>query len=132
MKIKKITPNIIVNDVNANVAYYTKNFGFEVIATVPESGKLDFAMLTSGECTLMFQDKHIESTPSFKEIGIGSTITLYIDVDDVETLYKNLKNNEVDLLTDIFTTFYNTKEFVVKDLNGYILIFAQELVENQK
>jgi uncharacterized glyoxalase superfamily protein PhnB len=35
MKITKLTPNFEVTDVKKSVAYYTENFGFKLIMTVP-------------------------------------------------------------------------------------------------
>lgn len=128
MELKKLTPNIIVADVNASIDFYATHLGFAVIASVPESGKRNWAMLTSGEVTIMLQslESAHEEVPSFNHIPSGPhTAILYIDVTDVRALYERMKGH-APLLADIHTTFYGTTEFSVTDPDGYALAFAQD------
>jgi len=44
-KLKKLTPNLMVEDVNRTTAFYRDVLGFELLATQPESGQFDWAMM---------------------------------------------------------------------------------------
>jgi len=37
-----------------------------------------------------------------------------------------LFNNEVEIISDLESTFYNTIEFSIVDVNGYVLTFSKE------
>ncbi len=124
---KKLIPNLMVEDVNYTVDYYENILGcFELIATDPKEGKFDWAMMRSEEADIMFQSRGSLSgvIPDFKNKEIGATLVIYIEVDNVEELY-NLIKNKVDVIEELNTTSYGMKEFLVRDCNGYILVFAQ-------
>ncbi len=124
---KKLIPNLMVEDVNYTVDYYENILGgFELIATDPKEGKFDWAMMRSEEADIMFQSRESLGgvIPDFKNKEIGATLVIYIEVDNVEELY-NLIKNKVDVIEKINTTSYGMKEFLVRDCNGYILVFAQ-------
>lgn len=125
---KNLRVNLMVDDVNATVAYYRDVFDAEVLATVPETGAFDFALVRMGSVELMFEAAKSlsEGIPSLKDKPLGGTFTLYIDVDDVVDLYKKVKAN-VETVKDLHDTFYGTKEFYMADCNGYLIAFAQKL-----
>jgi uncharacterized glyoxalase superfamily protein PhnB len=73
MKITKLTPNFEVTDVKKSVAYYTENFGFKLIMTVPatqdaieqgfaENKEYVYAMMQKDNVEIFFQ-----RTDTFKE-----------------------------------------------------------------
>jgi len=134
---KKITPNIMVADVNATIDYYTNNLEFRVVMGVDEkkdvkmgdSAKeaiLTWAMLKKDDVEIMLQreDSLTEELPEFKGLKIGGTFTLYINMQDVKSFYEKVKN-KVEIVKDLHKTFYGADEFVIKDLNGYIIYFAE-------
>lgn len=47
-----------------------------------------------------------------------------IEIENLEEFYKSIKDN-VDVVKDLFTTWYGMKEFYIRDNNGYILTFAE-------
>lgn len=133
---KKLTPNIMVEDVNKTIEYYQKNLEFEFVMGVdenkePKMGKFDnstltWAMLKKDDIEIMLQrrDSLIEELPELNGLKIGGTFTFYIDVQDVKALYAKVKDR-VEVIKEIRKTFYGTDEFVIKDLNGYIIYFAE-------
>lgn len=122
---KQMTPNLMVENVNQTVDYYKNVLGFELVMSVPQAGIFNWAMVKQGEVHLMFQERGniIEEYPIFKDRPIGGGLTFYIKVDDVEELYKKIKNS-VSIILDLHTTFYGTVEFAIQDINGFILTFA--------
>lgn len=133
---KKLTPNIMVKNVNETINYYKQNLGFEFIMGVDEKKEvkmgnfdnsiLTWAMLKKDNIEIMLQrnDSLIEELPDLKEVKMGGTFTLYINIQDVKSFYEKIKNN-VEIIKDIHKTFYGADEFVIKDLNGYIIYFAE-------
>ena len=56
--LKKLTPNLIVKDVNATVKWYQDILGcFEVTLTDPDKGKLEWALMSCEDVDIMFQSK---------------------------------------------------------------------------
>ncbi|MFH1287481.1 MAG: VOC family protein [bacterium] len=133
---KKLTPNIMVKDVNKTTDYYKQKFAFEFVMGVDEkkevkmenfdSSVLTWALLKKDDVEIMFQrnDSLIEEFPDLKRLEMGGTFTLYIGMQDVKSFYEKVKNN-VEIVKDIHKTFYGADEFVIKDLNGYIIYFSK-------
>lgn len=134
---KSLSPNLAVKDIKESVVYYQNNFGFEIEMLVDslqedfnpvikEDKEYIWALIKKGDVSLMLQEKN-----SMKEdIGnffndISASMTLYIEVDDVESLYEKVKEN-VEILKPIYETWYGQKEFYIKDINGYILGFSSK------
>ncbi len=135
---KRLTPNMAVEDVRETVEYYVKNFGFKLVMAVSEDkssvgdelvdGKeYIWANIMSGEVGIMFQrvDNLKEDVGNFFDT-IGSSVSFYIEVEDVDALYASVINS-VDIHKEIETSWYGMREFYVKDPNGYILAFAQNM-----
>jgi uncharacterized glyoxalase superfamily protein PhnB len=131
MKLKALTPNLIVEDVNKTVKYYQETLGFKLGLTLPESGTLDFAIMSLDDVTIMFQSMKgfVEAFPEYKGQKTGGTLFLYIDVINVDEVYKRVKDAKAEIIVDMNETFYGTKEFSIKDCDGYLLIFAEDSVE---
>ena len=133
---KKLTPNIMVKDVNKSIDYYNENLEFEFVMGVDESNNvkkgeysgsvLTWAMIKKDSIEIMLQreDSLIEEIPEFKDMKIGGTFTLFISTRDVKNLYKKIKD-KVEILKEMHKTFYGADEFVMKDLNGYIIYFSE-------
>ena len=128
MKLNSITPNLMVNDVEETLEYYTDILGFTVLMTVPETGALDWAMVKRNDVVMMFQTKKslTSELPRLQGEKPGGGLTFYIKVDRITELHEELINNEVEIIPDLESTFYNTIEFSIVDLNGYVLTFSEE------
>jgi uncharacterized glyoxalase superfamily protein PhnB len=128
MSFESLSPNLISESVNGSVEFYTKHLGFTLIASVPEQGIYDWAMIQRDNVSLMFQ-----SLPSLQQdmpgLGLtakGSLGTFFIKMKGIEELYNSVKG-KVEISLDMRTTFYGMKEFVVKDPDGYFMCFAEEV-----
>jgi len=128
MSLNSLTPNLMVNDVEETVEYYTDILGFTLLMTVPETGKLDWAMVKRNDVVIMFQTKKSLSSELPRMAGEkpGGGLTFYIKVDRITEIHEELHNNDVEIISDLESTFYNTIEFSVVDVNGYVLTFSEE------
>ena len=132
----KLTSNMMVEDVNRTVDFYSDVLGFEFVMGVPENTQeivtaiqegqtLGFAIVKCGAVEMMFQAKEsmAEEIPEFRGINVGASLTFYIEVEDAKGLYTKLKD-KVTIIKEMQTTFYGKQEFYIRDCNGYILTFA--------
>ncbi|WP_428739298.1 VOC family protein [Sulfurimonas sp.] len=135
---KTLVPNMAVKSINETVRYYKEHFGFELQMAVDaqkdgfdtelqEGKEYIWAMIINDGVSLMLQS--VESLQ--EDVGvffdnIGASLTFYVDVEDADSLYKQLQN-KVEIYKEIHTTWYGQREFYVKDINGYILGFASRV-----
>jgi len=137
MSAKKLTVDLMVEDVNATVKFYQENLGFdfqlgvpthtkESVTTWSENEPLDFAIMKMGEAEVMLQSRESLAQDGFFGDGraVGASAVLYIETDDVKGLYDRLKG-KATIVKDIRTAHYGMEEFYVSDNNGYIIGFAQ-------
>lgn len=124
--LKKLTPNLMVEDVNKTLDFYRDVLGFEVLATVPETGSFDWALMKLDGVELMFQSHASLSgeLSLFVDRSIAASLTFYIDVEDIESLHESVKD-KVKIVQAMHTAFYGAREFAIQDSNGYVLTFAQ-------
>ncbi len=123
-----LSPNLIAADVNRSVDFYTRELGFTLVASVPDTGTYNWAMVQRDTVTMMFQtlDSIHEDMPSLKITGKGSIGTFFIKMKGIDDLFASLKG-KVEIPLDMRTTFYGMKEFAVKDPDGYLLVFAEDM-----
>jgi uncharacterized glyoxalase superfamily protein PhnB len=137
MKLQSITPNLMVKDVTKSVEYYTQTLGFNLFMWVDFDKQADFdgihdgveyafAILKSWDYELMLQSEKslADDLPFLNKWYTDSSVALYIKIENIDEYYKQIKD-KVKIVKDIETTWYGMKEFYIKDLNGYILGFAE-------
>ena len=122
---ESLAPNIFVNDMKATIAFY-KVLGFKVTMSVPEDGE-DYVWvnMAKGNVTLMFQtfESLGNDLPEISRGG-GGSLLLYISLKNIQQFFDDIKD-KVTVLKGLETTFYGATEFSVKDINGYVLTFAE-------
>lgn len=121
-----LSPNIFVNDINATIAFY-QQLGFKLIVTVPETGThLVWAMMTNGSVTMMFQT-YTSLANDLPDISRqdGGSLLLYIKLKNIRAFFEEIKDR-VTILHGLQKTFYGATEFSIKDINNYVLTFAED------
>ena len=123
---KKLTPNLVVANVERSLAFYVDTLGFERGLTVPEQSPLVFASVTNGPIEIFFNDAAtaVKEYPRFDGKPIGATGTLFIEVEGVDALHDRLKPS-VNVVMPIVTKFYGMREFAIEDPDGYVITFAE-------
>lgn len=104
---------------NESIAFYTQILGF-TCGEFNEDWQWAALHKNSVELMLAMPNEH---TPFDK---IGFTGSFYFEVDDVEALWNELKN-KVEIVYDLETFAWDMKEFAIKDNNGYILQFGENI-----
>ena len=120
--------NLMVEEVDASVAFYQDVLGFELIDSVPGEEKLVWAWMRSGGADVMFQsrDSIVEEYPKFGEYKAGGALILYVQMKGIDAFYEKVKN-KAKITVEMHTTFYGMKEFALEDIDGYVLAFAEEV-----
>ncbi|MCG7220833.1 VOC family protein [Acinetobacter sp. AG3] len=139
MKICKISPNFEVTDIKKTTAFYTENLGFNLIMAVPESQdgidqtflenkEYVYALVQRDNVEFMFQrsDTFKNDVVFSRGLAIGATVSFYMEIESINEFYLALKHKNLQL-TELKTTWYDMQEFYLKDLNGYILGFAEKV-----
>jgi lactoylglutathione lyase len=122
----KLTPNLLVANVERSLAFYVDTLGFARGMTVPEQPPLVFASVTSGPVEIFFNDAAtaIKEYPAFAGRPIGATGTMFIEVQGVDALHDRLKAS-AKIVMPIVTQFYGLREFAIEDPDGYVITFAE-------
>ena len=133
----KIRPNLMVSDIRASIAFYRDVLGFQVLFRVPveneilmedaPSRELRFATLAKGDIELFLQSRRslVQDVPAFPaDMRIGASMTLYMDVEDVDVLYEHIKSR-ADIVKAPETTWYGMRELYIRDPDGYVLAFGK-------
>jgi uncharacterized glyoxalase superfamily protein PhnB len=147
MKIKTLIPNSAVVDIRQTVKFYCENLGFELGMAVPETQdgfdqqladdkEYVHVLLKKDEVLLMFQrmdsfQKDIQENIVIPgKIGMGASMSFYMQGKDIEAFHEELKNKNIQV-SDLKQTWYGNKEFYLQDNNGYILCFAEEVAKSE-
>ena len=125
---KKLTPNLLVANVERSLAFYVDLLGFARGMTVPDASPFVFASVTSGVVEIFFNDAAtaIKEYPAFASRALGATGTLYIEVEGVDALHDRLKPT-TKIVMPLVTQFYGMREFAFEDPDGYVITFAERV-----
>ena len=117
MKLEAIVPMLTVPEISAAVAFYRDVLGFSC------SNQMEgWACLNKDgvELMLALPNAHLSfDKPQF-------TGSLYVRCDDIDGLWQRLRE-QVEVVYPIENFDYGMREFAIRDNNGYLLQFGQEI-----
>jgi len=117
MKLENIHPVLAVNDIDDTIRFYRDVLGFACV------NRLDsWAALSRDNVEVMI------SLPNAHEPFEKPTLTgsIYFNTTDVDALWQQIKD-KARVVYPIENFFYGMREFAIRDNNGYILQFGQEI-----
>jgi uncharacterized glyoxalase superfamily protein PhnB len=131
VKFNKVTPNLIVADMEKSLKFYRDVLGFTVSQTVPpDKGPFIFAWMQHGDA-VVFLNQRMPPQPGQPDLfagrQIGGTLSLYIAMEGIDEFLKTVEGHGVKLAVPLHKEFYGMKEFAVYDPDGYLLIFAERV-----
>ncbi|MEO7309287.1 MAG: VOC family protein [Chitinophagaceae bacterium] len=120
-KIKKMSPQIVVADLDRSLEFYTKELGF-----ILDFRHDDFyAGILKDGCSI-----HLKlGTPPAGERNNkrkNEDLDIVFSVEAVEDLYTRLANSAIEITQPLCDRPYG-KEFYISDPDGYILAFLAEV-----
>ncbi len=138
MKANKLTPNFEVKDIKQTVNFYSEILGFELVMAVPDSQdgveqtfsenkEYVYAMVQKDHVELFFQrsDSFKHDVGLMTELPIGASVSFYFEIEGIKDFYETLKGKNLQM-TELKTTWYGMLEFYLRDVNGYVLGFAEK------
>jgi uncharacterized glyoxalase superfamily protein PhnB len=125
MNVKRITPVLLVNEIEPLLPFWTDRLGFAKTIEVPDGNKLGFVTFQKGSAEVMYQTYASVEKDAPKDMAgapKGPTY-LYLEVDDLDAVLAAMKG--VKLVMPVRTAFYGMREFAVQDPAGHFITFAQ-------
>jgi uncharacterized glyoxalase superfamily protein PhnB len=115
----KAIPSLGVSDIERSVSFYSKFFGFQIVDSYEQSGRMAWCWLRANAAELMLQqlsaDQQITLNPA-----IGQSWVLYIHPQDIDMAHAQLKQAGFPV-SDIERTSYGARECFLSDPDGYEL-----------
>ena len=120
----KITPVLIVEEIEKSLPFWIDRMGFVKTVDVPEGDRLGFAILVRDGAELMLQtvESVRKDAPQFVPNAGPSNVGLFCVVDDFADVLTRLDGYPVALPER--TTFYGMREIGVLEPGGHTVIFA--------
>lgn len=130
----KNIPELSVTNLGNSLKFY-KTAGFKIKYDRPEN---KFVFISLGNIQFMLQELSNNDKWNVEELKypFGNGINFQLEVEDVDKIYNNFKNNNYKITFDIEENWYRqdekllgNKEFLIQDPDGYLLRFMQDLGE---
>ena len=125
MNVKRITPVLLVKEIEPVVPFWVGRLGFTKTIEVPDGNKIGFVAFQKGSIEVMYQtysSVEKDAPPSMSAEARKGPTYLYMEVDNFEAVRAAMK--DVGMVMPVRTTFYGMKEIGVFDPAGHTVIFA--------
>lgn len=127
MKFNKLIPELSVSDIEKSKKFYT-DIGFKIMYERKED---KFCFLQYEENQLMIQENNNNWDIGAKmEYPYGRGINISMEVSNLDVIRNNILENGYKIFIDIMINeykvndiVYKDREFLVQDLDGYLLRF---------
>ena len=132
LEFNKSIPELSVTNLENSLKFY-KTIGFKIEYDRPEN---KFVFISLGKIQFMLQEISNNDKWNIMELTypFGNGINFQLEVDNVNEIYKNLKDNNYKITFEIEENWYRqgnrllgNKEFLIQDPDGYLLRFFEDL-----
>jgi uncharacterized glyoxalase superfamily protein PhnB len=127
MNVKRITPVLLVNEIEPILAFWIDRLGFTKTIEVPDGNKLAFIAFQKGSAEVMYQTHASVEKDAPAAMAAASRkgpTYLYVEVDDLDAVLTAMK--DVNKVMPERTAFYGMREFAVQDPASHFITFAQQ------
>ena len=101
---RKLIPSLGVADIDRAVGFYRTFFGFDLVDSYEQEGRMVWCWLSVGSAELMLQqltaDQQIRLNPA-----IGQSWCIYLEVIDLEAIHNRLRDGEFPVGAISSTTY---------------------------
>jgi catechol 2,3-dioxygenase-like lactoylglutathione lyase family enzyme len=133
LKFNKLIPELSVTDINKSLKFYIDILMFKLEYERKED---KFALLTLDDAQIMIEEVNGYWETGSLEYPFGRGVNFQIEVNNVDELYNNIKAHNYPIKIEMQENWYRVddklvgqKEFLIMDLDGYLLRFIQEVGE---
>jgi uncharacterized glyoxalase superfamily protein PhnB len=126
MNVKKITPVLLVHEIEPILPFWVDRLGFSKTIEVPDGSKLAFVAFQKGLAEVMYQTYESvekDAPPAMAAQARKGLTYLYLEVDNLDAVLAAMK--DVQKVMPERTAFYGMREFAVQDPSGHFITFAQ-------
>ena len=126
MNVKKITPVLLVNEIEPILPFWIDRLEFTKTIEVPDDNKLAFVAFRKGSVEVMYQtypSVEKDAPPAMAAAARKGPTYLYLEVDNLDAVLAVMK--DVQKVMPERVTFYGMREFAVQDPAGHFITFAQ-------
>ncbi len=128
MQIKRLTPNLVVRNVEASLKFYQQILGLQKTISVPEQSPYVFAAVSNGTVEVFFNDQKTVAAEYPKlAANIGGSLTLYMEVEGLQSVLDRVQQAGAKISMPVTDQFYGMKEFAFEDTDGYTITIAQRV-----
>ena len=129
MKYTKLTPNLVVRDIQAAIDFYTTVLGFKQAITVPDAPPYVFASVTAGDIEIFFNDQKAvaQDYPPLAKDPLGGTMTLFLECEGIEEVLRAVEKSGARIVMPLKTQFYGMREFAFMDPQGWTVTMAERV-----
>lgn len=124
--LRRLTPVLIVERLEACIPFWIDRLGFEMTNQVPgNDGSLVFAILERGDVEIMYQTRAsvlADGTMTEAELA-GHSVALFIGVESIDEVERAIAGAPV--VKPRHDTFYGSTEIYVKEPGGNTVGFSQ-------
>jgi len=122
---KKLTPVLVVDEIEPCLPFWVDRLGFEKTTEVPEGPRLGFVILRKDDVEVMYQSRESveKDIPAMVPDRGGHSVGLFVEVSDVAAVERALAGFEV--VVPRRQTFYGMDEIGVREPGGNAVISAQ-------
>jgi uncharacterized glyoxalase superfamily protein PhnB len=116
MNVKRITPVLLVKEIEPIIPFWADRLGFAKTIEVPDGNKLGFVTFQKGTTEVMYQtyaSVEKDAPPSMSAEARKGPTYLYIEVDNLDAVLAAVK--DVKIVMPVRTAFYGMKEFSVQN-----------------
>ncbi len=123
MKVKKVTPILVVDAIEPALPFWQRQLGFEKVVEVPHEGRLGFVLLARDGHEVMLQTRASLAADLPAVAALAPACAVYCDVDSIDAALR--ATGEAEVLVPRRTTFYGAEEVWVRDPNGAVVGLAE-------
>ena len=129
MKYTKLTPNLVVRNVDAALQFYKTVLGFKPGITVPEAPPYVFASATYEGVEIFFNDQKAvaEDYPALAKEPLGGPLTLFLECEGIEEVLRAVEKSAAKIVMPLKTQFYGMREFAFEDPDGWVVTLAERV-----
>jgi uncharacterized glyoxalase superfamily protein PhnB len=128
MNVKRITPVLLVNEIESVLPFWIDRLGFTKAIEVPDGGKIGFVAFQKGSAEVMYQtyaSVEKDAPAAMAAAARKGPTYLYLEVDNLDAVLAAMK--DVKKVMPERTAFYGMREFAVQDSAGHFITFAQRV-----
>lgn len=122
LKLKKVAPQFVVTDVVKTAEYYRDQLGFTILGYFKDPPV--YAMVARDEVEIHFGKADTDTIQINETVRRGLGTDAYIWVSDINGLFEELSAKDVEIVEGPVKQIYGSTEVVIKDCNGFQLVFG--------